>query len=150
MEKDLLLELAGEECAPIALKVLGDERIDVSEGVLLFSSASLPFLGVLATAVRKRINGMNTYFNHNFHIEPTNICVYNCRFCSYHKTEDDIDSWEYSTEQMLEMVRRYDNQPVTEVHIVGGVHPKYDLHYWGNLLSLIKEHRKEQIGRAHV
>ena len=143
MEKDLLTTIAGEECATIAMKVIDGKRIDAGDGIRLFSCASLPLLGILATAVRTRINGTNTFFNHNFHIEPTNICVYNCRFCSYHKREGESDSWEYSTEQMLEMVRRFDNQPVTEVHIVGGVHPKYDLCYWGNLLTRIKKHRPE-------
>ncbi|MFO7575619.1 MAG: aminofutalosine synthase MqnE [Bacteroidales bacterium] len=143
MDRDLLLSLAGEEYISIAEKVINGRRIDATDGIKLFSGASLPLLGILATAVRTRINGMNTYFNHNFHIEPTNICVYNCRFCSYHKREGESDSWEYSIEQMLEMVRRFDDQPVTEVHIVGGVHPKYDLHYWGNLLAQIKKHRPE-------
>lgn len=143
MENDLLIKLAGEECAPIARKVLAGERINLSEGITLYGTASLPFLGVLATVVRRRINGLNTYFNHNFHIEPTNICIYNCRFCSYHKREGEPGSWEHSIEQMMEIVRRFDDQPVTEVHIVGGVHPEYDIHYWGNLITLIKKHRRE-------
>ena len=76
----------------------------------------------------------------NFHIEPTNKCIYNCRFCSYHKNEGDPDSWEYSHDEMLDIVKRFDNKNVTEVHIVGGVHPAYDLHYWGSLIKKIKEH----------
>jgi aminodeoxyfutalosine synthase len=143
MDREFLLTLAGEEYISIAEKAIDGRRISVADGVKLFSGASLPLLGVLSNAVRTRINGMNTYFNHNFHIEPTNICVYNCRFCSYHKREGEKDSWEYDIEQMLEMVRRFDNQPVTEVHIVGGVHPNYDIYYWGNLLARIKEHRPE-------
>ncbi len=66
-----------------------------------------------------------TYFNRNFHIEPTNVCVFACKFCSYsrlyaHREE----GWELSTEQMLDIVKKYDGKPVTEVHIVGGVHPE--------------------------
>jgi aminodeoxyfutalosine synthase len=95
----------------------------------------------LAGIVRRRHNGNQAYFNRNFHIEPTNKCIYNCRFCSYHKPEGDPESWEYSHEEMLEIVKRFDDKAVTEVHIVGGVHPAYDLHYWGSLIKKIKAYR---------
>jgi aminodeoxyfutalosine synthase len=95
----------------------------------------------MASIVRKRKNGNLAYFNRNFHIEPTNKCVYNCRFCSYHKPAWDPESWEYSHDQMLDIVKQFDNKPVTEVHIVGGVHPDYDLHYYGMLIRKIKQHR---------
>ena len=98
-------------------------------------------LAVLAGIVKKRNSGDRVFFNRNFHIEPTNKCVYNCRFCSYHKPAGDPESWEFSIEQMLEMVKKFDNKPVTEVHIVGGVHPTHDLHYYGALISQIKKHR---------
>ena len=77
MQRELLITLAGDECAPIAEKVIDGIRLSPNEGVILFEKASLPLLAVLASVVRKRKNGLNTYFNHNFHIEPTNICVYN-------------------------------------------------------------------------
>lgn len=143
MERKLIESVARTACSGIAAKVLEGGRISTEEGLILFSEASLPLLGILATSVRKSINGDNTYFNHNFHIEPTNICVYNCRFCSYHKNLGDPASWEFSIEQMMDIVKRFDNQPVTEVHIVGGVHPDYDLHYWGKLLTRIREHRPD-------
>ncbi|MCU0407827.1 MAG: CofH family radical SAM protein, partial [Bacteroidales bacterium] len=66
---------------------------------------------------------------------------FNCRFCSYHKPEGDPDSWEYSHDDMLGIVRKFDDRNVTEVHIVGGVHPAYDIHYWGSLIEKIKKHR---------
>jgi aminodeoxyfutalosine synthase len=125
----------------IAEKVIGKIRITPEEGLLLFKKADLPLLGILAGIVRRRLNGNFVYFNRNFHIEPTNKCVYNCRFCSYHKPAEDPESWEYSIEQMVEIVKKFDNKEVTEVHIVGGVHPEHDLHYYGNLIRKIKEHR---------
>jgi aminodeoxyfutalosine synthase len=79
--------------------------------------------------------------NKNFHIEPTNKCVYNCRFCSYHKPDGDPESWEYNHEQMLDIVRQFDNKDVTEVHIVGGVHPSYDIYYYSELIRRIRQHR---------
>jgi aminodeoxyfutalosine synthase len=141
MHSDLIVKLAGDELSVVAQKVLDGLRISPEEGLLLYEKASLPLLAVLASDVRHRKNGLNTYFNHNFHIEPTNICVYNCRFCSYHKSSGDPESWEFTLDQMMEIVKRFDNEPVTEVHIVGGVHPDYDLDYWGLLLKRIKAHR---------
>jgi aminodeoxyfutalosine synthase len=125
----------------IAGKVSNSQRITADEGLILYKKADLPLLGVLAGIVRKRLNGNFVYFNRNFHIEPTNKCVYNCRFCSYHKPASDPESWEYSIEQMLDIVKKFDNKEVTEVHIVGGVHPDHDLHYFGTLIKKIKEHR---------
>jgi aminodeoxyfutalosine synthase len=127
----------------IAEKVAGGSRISAEEGLMLFNNATLPLLSVLSTLARKRHNGDKAFFNHNFHIEPTNKCVYNCRFCSYHKADSDPESWEYSHEEMLDMVKAFDRRHVTEVHITGGVHPGRDLHYWGELIRKIKSHRPE-------
>jgi aminodeoxyfutalosine synthase len=125
----------------IADKIRSDIRISNDEGLVLYKKADLPLLGILSSTVRRRKNGNLAFYNRNFHIEPTNKCVYNCRFCSYHKPAGDPESWEFSHEQMLEIVNRFDNKNVTEVHIVGGVHPLYDLHYYGTLIQKIKLHR---------
>jgi len=138
---DLLKYINDDNLQSIAGKVAEGKRITPAEGLVLYRKADLAFLGLLAGIVRRRLNGDYAYFNRNFHIEPTNICIYNCRFCSYHKPEGDPLSWEYSHEEMLDMVKKFDGKPVTEVHIVGGVHPSYDLHYWGSLIRKIKDHR---------
>src|SRR5690606_7891599 len=67
----------------IANKVLEGERISFDEGVLLFEKGELGYLGILANYIREKRHGDYTYFNRNFHIEPTNVCVYDCKFCSY-------------------------------------------------------------------
>lgn len=126
----------------IAHQVFRSERIEADDAVYLYKHAELAFLGVLANHIRESRHGLNTYFNRNFHIEPTNICVYDCKFCSYsrllkHKQE----GWEMSEEQILDIVRSYNNKPVTEVHIVGGVHPKMGLHFFAGLIKKIKEIR---------
>ena len=138
---DLLIHINDKELRVIADKITGNIRITPEDGLFLYKNADLDLLGLLAGIVRRRHNDNLAYFNRNFHIEPTNKCIYNCRFCSYHKPEGDPESWEYSHEEMLDIVKRFDNKTVTEVHIVGGVHPSYDLHYWGSLLNKIKEHR---------
>jgi aminodeoxyfutalosine synthase len=134
-------QISDTDIRNIAEKVTAGTRVSPEEGLLLYKKADLPLLGILAGIVKKRLSGKKVFFNHNFHIEPTNKCVYNCRFCSYHKQEGDPESWEYSHDQMLNIVKSFDNKPVTEVHIVGGVHPAYDIHYWGNLLRKIREYR---------
>jgi len=138
---ELLKLITDTELQIIAEKVSGNERITKEEGLILYKKADLSLLGLLAGITRRRLNGNFAYFNRNFHIEPTNKCIYNCRFCSYHKPEGDPDSWEFSHTEMLDIVKKFDNKNVTEVHIVGGVHPSYDLHYWGSLLKKIREHR---------
>ncbi|HQZ49294.1 MAG: aminofutalosine synthase MqnE [Chitinophagaceae bacterium] len=128
----------------IAEKVKTGQRITDEEGLFLFEKASLGFVGSLANEVRIRKNGDKVYFNRNFHIEPTNVCVFSCNFCSYSKLYAKRDEgWEMSIEQMLHIVKKYDGQPITEVHIVGGVHPKMDLQFFADLLKAIKAHRPE-------
>ncbi|HSH66072.1 MAG TPA: aminofutalosine synthase MqnE [Bacteroidia bacterium] len=128
----------------IAEKVLSGKRISSEEGILLYEKAELGFLGALANHVREVKNGNNVYFNRNFHIEPTNICVFDCKFCSYSRlVKQKEDAWELSEEEILDLVRNYNGKPVTEVHIVGGVHPKMGLMYFADLIKKIKIIRPE-------
>jgi len=135
---EILLHESSEIIA-IAEKVFRFERITPEEGLILFQKAELSLLGILANFVRETKHGDKTYFNRNFHIEPTNICIYNCKFCSYVRKINTEGAWEFSKEDILEKVKQYIGQPVTEVHIVGGVHPNRDLHYYGDILSEIKK-----------
>jgi aminodeoxyfutalosine synthase len=130
------------ELGDIAEKVFQNERITDEEGLLLFEKGSLSFLGSLANFIREKLHSDKTYFNRNFHIEPTNVCVFSCNFCSYsrlyaHREE----GWELSADDMLNMVKSYDGKPITEVHIVGGVHPKLNLEFFAEVLRKIKSHR---------
>lgn len=128
----------------IAGKILREERISDEEGLALFEKGSLPFVGALANYVAQRLHGNKVYFNRNFHIEPTNVCVFTCHFCSYSRLYKHRDEgWELSMEQMMDMVRKYDGQDVTEVHIVGGVHPKMNLEFFCELLEKIRAHRPD-------
>lgn len=132
------------ELKDIAEKVLHNQRITFDEGVLLYEKAELGYLGVLANYIREKKHGDKTYFNRNFHIEPTNLCVYDCKFCSYSRLlKQRADGWEYTMEEMLDIVKKYDGQPVTEVHIVGGVLPQYDVAFYSELFSKIKAHRPD-------
>src|SRR5882762_2553529 len=139
-----LLGTVDRDLQKIGEKIAAQQRITPEEGLLLFEKGSLPYLGALANYVRERKHGDKTYFNRNFHIEPTNVCVFTCQFCSYSRLYAHRDEgWELSQEQMLNIVRKYDGKPVTEVHIVGGVHPKMNLEFFIELLQKIKAHRPE-------
>ncbi len=140
----LIASAADEQLKTIAQKVKDNQRITDEECLALFEKGSLGFVGAMANFIRERLHGDKTYFNRNFHIEPTNVCVFSCKFCSYsrlyaHKEE----GWELSIDQMLDIVKSYDGKPITEVHIVGGVHPKMDLAYFIELLQKIRAHRPD-------
>ena len=128
----------------IGQKIIQNERINFEDGVALFEKSSLPYVGALANWKRNELHGDITYFNRNFHIEPTNVCVFSCKFCSYSKLyAHKEEGWELTIDHMMDIVRSYDGKPVTEVHIVGGVHPKLTLAFFLDLMRAIKAHRPE-------
>ncbi|MCU0404254.1 MAG: aminofutalosine synthase MqnE, partial [Chitinophagaceae bacterium] len=101
------------ELQKIGDKVIAGERITQEEGILLFEQGSPGWLGALANFVRERMHGHRTYFNRNFHIEPTNVCVFSCKFCSYSRLyKNREEGWELSIDQMLDIVKSYDGKPV--------------------------------------
>lgn len=126
----------------IAQKVKDKERISFEEGVYLYEHAELGYLGVLANFIREEKHGDNTYFNRNFHLEPTNLCVYDCKFCSYSRLiKQKEEGWALTMDEMVNIVKKYDDEPVTEVHIVGGVLPQYDVEFYSSLFTAIKKYR---------
>lgn len=128
----------------IADKVVNKERLSEEEGVFLFEKGEAGYLGALANYRREQLHGNKVYFNRNFHIEPTNVCVFSCNFCSYSRIYKHRDEgWELTMEQMLDMVRKYEGQPVTEVHVVGGVHPKMNLEFFCEVISKIRALRPD-------
>ncbi len=132
------------ELKTIARKVVDGARITPEEGILLYEKGTLGYLGGLANHIREKKHGDKTYFNRNFHVEPTNVCLYTCTFCSYSRLiKKREEGWEYSLDDIMDIVKQYDDEPVTEVHIVGGVLPQYDVPFYENLFSAIKAHRPD-------
>ena len=129
---------------PIVEKVLNGTRISDADCLHLFEQGSLGLVGHLANFIKEKKHGDKVFFNRNFHIEPTNVCVFSCAFCSYSRLyANREEGWEMTIQQMVDQVKKYDGQPVTEAHIVGGVHPKMDLNFFADLLSSIKAHRTD-------
>ncbi|MGL4364204.1 MAG: aminofutalosine synthase MqnE [Bacteroidales bacterium] len=123
----------------IAYKVINEQRIDEQDALLLFQNASLPELGILANIIRTRFNGKNVFFNRNIHLEPTNICVNRCKFCSYRREEGESGSWDWSLEEALKQLELVNEEEFNEIHIVGGVHPNKDFSYYQNLISEVRK-----------
>ena len=141
--KDLIINIADSELKGIAEAVTDGRRLTSAEALTLYRKADLSLMALLATTVKRKKSGDSVFFNRNFHIEPTNICVFNCRFCSYHKAEGDPESWELTENEILNIIRRFDGVPVTEVHITGGVHPSRDIYYYAKILSSIRKARPD-------
>ncbi len=113
-------------------------RISPEDGLYLYENGGLGYLSKLACTVKERKSGKQVYFNRNFHIEPTNICIHNCRFCSYSRKVNQEGSWEMSLEDILAEINQFRDHSATEVHIVGGVHPQRGLDYYENMLRQIR------------
>lgn len=122
----------------IAAKVRAAERISGQEALVLWREAPLWMLGELATAAKCKVSGDKVFYNRNFHLEPTNLCVFNCKFCSYRRPKGSPEAWDYTMEQMEQIVRDRAESGATEIHIVGGVHPDHDIYYYAELIRRVK------------
>ena len=123
----------------ITEKLLGRGRIDAGEAKLLWEGAPLWLLARLATEAKQRKSGDKVFYNKNFHLEPTNICLFECRFCSYRRRKGEEGAWDYSMEEVLSQVEARRASGATEVHIVGGVHPERDIYYYAEMIRRVKE-----------
>lgn len=122
----------------IAAAVRQGCRLSAEDALILWHDAPLWSLSELALQRKKAVSGDKVYFNRNFHLEPTNICVFNCKFCSYRKPKGSAEAWDMSMEDVERMVQGYVGSGVTEVHIVGGVHPEHDLYYYADMIRRVK------------
>ena len=122
----------------IAARVSAGERLTADDALILWQDAPLWRLGELAVAKKREVSGDKVFYNRNFHLEPTNVCLFNCKFCSFRRPRGSEGAWEWTMEQMEEQVRRYIGSGVTEIHIVGGVHPDHNLDYYCELIRRVK------------
>jgi aminodeoxyfutalosine synthase len=128
--------------ADIRDKLDGGERLDPSDGVRLFECPDLLAVGWLANREREKRHGGRTYFNHNLRLEPTNVCVASCLFCSFARLKpSDSAAYTMSLEQAWDKLRRRAHQRLTEIHIVNGLNPDLPFSYYTELLRGFKRIR---------
>ncbi len=126
----------------IAEKMDARERLTFDDGVTLFTSDDLLALGWIANRERERRHGARTFFNHNLRLEATNVCEASCLFCSFARLKEGMPgSHTMSVEQILNKLRARDGEPLTEVHIVNGLHPGLPFSYYTDILSGLKKIR---------
>lgn len=114
------------------------ERISGFDALTLWREAPLWLLGELASEMKERASGKEVYYNRNVHLEPTNICLFNCEFCSFRRRESDPDAWYMSLDDIKARAMELRGTDITEVHIVGGVHPKHDLATYCAMIRSVK------------
>lgn len=130
--------------AGIADKVEARERLTFDEGRQLFQAPDLLALGWLANRERERRHGARTYFNHNLRLEATNVCTASCLFCSFARLKPGDEGAHTSTiDQVLAKLRERAHQPLTEIHIVNGLHPDLPFSYYTELLRGLKRIRPD-------
>ena len=114
------------------------KRIDFDEAATLWREAPLWRLGELACKIKQRKSGDKVFYNRNFHVEPTNVCLFECKFCSYRRSKGDEGAWSHSMEEIIATVEEKGKCGATEVHIVGGVDPEHDIYYYIEMIRRIK------------
>ena len=125
----------------IAEKVFNSERLSREDGLALYQAPDLHLVGALANHVRERLHGDRAYFNVNQHINYTNICNKLCRFCAFQRLPKQEGAYVMSPEVIAGKISEQLSEPVTEVHMVAGIHPKLDYDYYLDILRAVKETR---------
>ncbi len=114
------------------------QRLTPDEALHLYHHAPLAELGAAAAAIKERHSGREVYYNRNIHIEPTNICRFRCRFCSYRRPAGDPEAWDLSLDRIEQLALDQRDTGITEVHIVGGVHPDHTLDHYVEMVRRVK------------
>lgn len=127
-----------EEDKRIYDKVRNGERIDASEALHLYHNTPLFLLASLALDVKRAKSGDAVYYNKNFHIEPTNVCCFRCKFCSYRKNEGEEGGWTMSLSDIENYVNSHLTPETTEVHLVGGVNAQHTLDHYCEVIKLVR------------
>jgi aminodeoxyfutalosine synthase len=142
--KAVRTRLAAADITDISSKLEARERLSFDEGVRLFKCPDLQLIGALANREREKRHGARTYYNFNIRLEATNVCVASCLFCSFARLRPgDPGSYTMSLEQLWDKLRARAHQPLTEVHVVNGLHPDLPFDYYLDMLRGFKRVRPD-------
>lgn len=128
-----------EEIDIIVDKVSNNSRISIEEAIILYENLPLFELANLAIARKRESSGEMVFYNKNFHVEPTNICLYRCKFCSYRKNEGQEGGWNMSFDEITDYINQRLTPQITEIHLVGGVNSTHTLDHYCNVISHIRK-----------
>jgi len=136
------------ELADIYEKVAAGQRLSRKDGLRLFESQDLLTIGFLANLVRERLHSQQTYWIYNQHINYSNICINGCRFCAFSRGHGEEGGFFLTIDQIATKVRERLQEPITEIHVVGGCHPDLPFSYYLDLVQTIKMIRPEVTVKA--
>lgn len=131
--------IADPKLLPVAEKLLRSERLSFEDGMTLFESDDVVSIGRLANHVREKKNGNDTFFTVNRYVNHTNVCVVSCKLCAFAVRPRQEGGWTYSAEEIVEQVKPSIAHGVTELHIVGGLHPWLKFDYYTGLMTKLKD-----------
>jgi len=136
--------LAAANLLDITDKLDAGVRLTLEEGVRLFDAPDLLAVGFLANREREKRHGRRTFYNYNIRLEATNVCVASCLFCSFARLKPgDTDAYTMTLEQVWDKLRRRADQPLTEIHVVNGLHPDLPFDYYTEMLRGFKRIRPD-------
>lgn len=124
---------------PIADKVYAGQRLSADDGLALLKTRDVWTLGELAHHVRDQRHGKATYYNVNRHLNYSNLCVLSCKFCEFHRKPGQDGAYQYSIDEVVEHAKKAETAGATEMHIVGGLHPKLKFGYYTDLLKAVRQ-----------
>src|SRR6201981_3973432 len=130
--------LIPKELRPIAEKVEPSQRISEADAVALYGSNDLNAVGMIANVVRERKNGNYATYIHNRYINYSNICILSCQFCAFAAKKRDAHAFEYAIDEITGAVREALPLGITEVHMVGGLHPTLKKEWYLDLLQRLR------------
>ena len=119
-------------------RALKGERLSFEDGIHLFNAPDLLELGGVANEINLKKNGKDVYFNVNRHINPTNICALSCQFCAFSRKPGQPGSYVYSDEEIVQKTQAAKEAGATEIHMVGGLHPRWNLKNYTHTIQLVK------------
>jgi aminodeoxyfutalosine synthase len=134
--------------APVAAKIDAGERLDLEDGLILYDTHDLLGLGRLADRVRRARHGDRACFVYNQHLNYTNICRNRCRFCAYARDKGEAAAYTYSMDDVRDALNDRIDEPIRELHVVGGLNPALGFDYYLDLLQTIREIRPEATIKA--
>ncbi len=135
------IEFTDKRLEPVYSKVINKTRLSKEDGISLFKTFDLTGLGMMADVVRKKKNSNKAYYIYNQHLNYTNICLNRCLFCAYAKDKDDDGAYSYSLEDVEKRLMERIDEPVNELHIVGGLNVALGFDYYTDLLKIVKKVR---------